>query len=127
MVIFKSKNMIFKIVLLSIAYLIILISGIWMSREKRPLNTAVFSVHKIMAVLAIVLSVIIVLQSQATTDFGKNEILSVILSAALFLISFVSGALLSFDKLVNKFLQAVHKIASFLVLAAMAITLYLMG
>ena len=41
-----------------IAFLMTLISGLWLSRAGKPLNVAIFNIHKLIALAAVVLAVI---------------------------------------------------------------------
>jgi hypothetical protein len=116
-----------RIIINVILVLVTIISGIWLSRLGRPLNTPLFTVHKIIALLTIILTVIIVYQLQKNIELSNIELILIIASAIFFLLAFVSGALLSFDKLAVGILQMIHKVTPLLLVISTGLAIYLMA
>lgn len=95
---------------------VILIAGIILRIKSRPYNNLTFSVHKIIAVIYTVF-VIIIFVNYFRELFTGGMLPVLVLSGVLFLvISFVTGALQSFEKPAPSFVVALHKISSYLML-----------
>ncbi len=104
-----------KIVFASIAFILMIISGIILSRLGHPLNKILFAFHKIFSLATIVLLVMVAI-SFLKLDERNLKILSLFyVAAGVLLISFISGALLSFEKVMPPFVTIIHRISSVLV------------
>lgn len=113
----------------AVIFLLTLASGVWLSRSGKPLNTAIFTVHKLIALGAAIATAI------QTYNALKNADIQAILVALLIAIGlcvaalFASGALMSVN--VNKpnygAFHTVHRIATVLGLSAGAGVIYLLG
>ena len=113
-----------KITYAGIGFLLTLVSGIVLSKLGRPLNSAVFGAHKIIAVGTIVL---IGLNIRDLSQLvGLQEVPSALVwgTGLLLLVLVVSGSLLSFDKLVVPITLRVHQIMPLFALAVSALTVY---
>ncbi len=121
------KTLEVRIIINVILVLVTIISGIWLSRLGRPLNTPLFTVHKIIALLTIILTVIIVYQLQKNIELSNIELTLIIVSAIFFLLAFVSGALLSFDKFAVGIIRMIHKVTPLLLVISTGLTVYLLA
>lgn len=116
-----------KIAYAGIGFLLTLVSGIVLSKLGRPLNSAVFGAHKIIAVGTIVL---IGLNIRDLLHIVGLQAVSPALiwgTGLLLLALVVSGSLLSFEKLVVPITLRVHQIVPLLALAFSALTVYLLA
>jgi hypothetical protein len=94
--------------------LLTLLSGFWLSSLGKPLNTLVFTVHKLIALAAVVLSVMeLVKWMKAAPPAGLLTGL-LVLAGLCVLSLFVSGALMSAGKLSYPLMLNVHRGASLL-------------
>ena len=115
-----------KFITTGIVFLLTLASGVWLSRAGKPLNIAIFTVHKLIALGAVVAAAI------QTYNALKNAEAQVILIALLVLIglcvvaSFVTGALMSANKPAYNTLLMIHKVSSLLALIAGTAAIYLL-
>jgi|WetSurMetagenome_2_1015567.scaffolds.fasta_scaffold169856_2 hypothetical protein len=106
-------------------FLLTLASGFWLSRSGKPLKTGIFTVHKLIALAAVVVT--------ALQTYKSLRILEVqpLVVALLFVIGlcaaalFVTGALMSAEKPGYRSLLMVHKIAPLLAVVAGALVIYL--
>ena len=114
------------IIITGILILITIITGIWLSKLGRPLNTVIFAVHKIVPIFTIIYMAIIVFRLQKNIEAGNKELILIIITGLIFLFAFVSGALLSFEKPVNFILLVIHKIMSFLIVISSVLTFYIL-
>jgi hypothetical protein len=116
-----------KLIAAGVLFLIALVSGIFLSRGGRPLNAAIFGLHKIVALVTVVLLVVVSVQlyksggTQAALELGAMILTSVFLLAL-----FVSGALLSFERSLPALAVAIHKVAPALALVSTIVTLILL-
>ncbi len=122
----NMNNFSFKIIVTGILFIIMIISGIWLSKLGRPLNNGVFTVHKLISLLTIVFSAITVYRLQKNIELKSIDLVFIIIMEIAFLVSIASGAILSFDNLVNKFTLTVHKASPVLLVISIAILIYLL-
>jgi len=110
-----------KIIIAALSLPFILITGIYLRKKSRPYNKLVFSVHKIIDLTLIVLSVIILRGLAISTTDGMPVFITVIL-AVLILLSFITGALQSFEKPPPGVIIITHKVASYMILVLLPLT-----
>jgi len=116
-----------KIIITGILILIIIVSGIWLSRLGKPYNVALFTIHKIISILAIISTVITIYHLQKPIEISNIEWVLMILTGLLFLMAFVTGALMSFEKPVHAIISITHKITPFLIVISTALIIYLLA
>ena len=110
-----------------IAFLLTLISGLWLSRAGKPLNVAIFNIHKLIALAAVVLAVI---QTRSVLKTVEAQVVMIALLGIIGLAVvalFVTGALMSMNKPAYGTLLTIHNIAPFVAAIAMALAVYLLG
>lgn len=116
-----------KFTLPGITFVLTLVSGVWLSNSGKPLNTAIFNVHKLIALGAVVLAAI---QVSAALKGVESQILVILLLSVVGLCVvalFATGALMSIGKMNYDLLLTVHRIASVLAAGAMAAAVYVLG
>jgi hypothetical protein len=107
-----------KFVAPGIVFLLTLASGVWLSRSGKPLNTAIFTLHKLIALGAVVATAI------RTYSVLKNADIQAILIALIIVIGlcvaalFATGALMSANKPGYDRLLTIHEVSSLLALSA---------
>lgn len=108
--------------------LLTLASGLWLSHIGRPLNVLLFTVHKLIALGAVVTAGIQFarLMKVATPAFGIVFLAVAVISA---LALFASGALLSQAKPAAVFMLRIHQIAPVLLVASllMSVVVFING
>ena len=115
-----------RVLVTGACFLVILLSGLWLSRSQRPLNVAVSTLHKLVALGAAVFLVITIRQVHQTAALSTSEWLAVVVTGLLFASLATSGALLSGDKPQPIAIQKVHQIVPYLAVLSGAATLYLL-
>ncbi len=117
-----------KLIAAGVLFLLTSISGVIVSHSSRPLNVALVTIHKLIAVGTIVLIGMAVNQLYKTAD-GKLfiEICVMIISGILFLALIATGALLTREEMqlpaaVLKF----HQVAPLLALISSTLSVYLL-
>ena len=117
-----------KLIAAGILFLFTLISGVIVSRSGRPLNVGLVTIHKLIAVGAVVLIAMAVNQLYKTMD-GKAfiEMSIMILSGILFLALIATGALLTREEMqLPELVLRIHQVAPLLALASSAFTIFLL-
>ena len=99
-----------------IIFIIILISGFWLSKSGKPYGTLLFTVHKLMALAFLVYVFIISKKLVKTTEL--NPVLWMIMITAVLSVGliFTTGGILSSQEEVKTTLVVVHKISSLVLL-----------
>ena len=116
-----------KVIYAGIGFLLTLISGVVLSKMGRPLNSAVFGAHKIIAVGTIVLIGLNIRDLAQVVGLQAVHPALIWGTGLLLLALVVSGSLLSFDKLVLPITLRVHQIVPLLALAFSALSIYLLA
>ena len=116
-----------KVAYAGIGFLLTLISGVVLSKMGRPLNSAVFGAHKIIAVGTIVLIGLNIRDLAQVVGLQAVHPALIWGTGLLLLVLVVSGSLLSFDKLVLPITLRVHQIVPLLALAFSALSIYFLA
>ena len=94
--------------------LIIILSGILLRTVGKPYKAGIFILHKLAVAAVVVFVILIYIEHFKTIRFQGIGMFLFILSGLAFLISFISGALLSFENLSSFRLQIMHRVLSWL-------------
>ncbi|MDK2952283.1 MAG: hypothetical protein PWQ77_1948 [Kosmotogales bacterium] len=113
------------IVFISVLFLATIATGIFLSVIGRPLNGPLFTVHKLVAIGMIVISIIsyINLMKKAGGTESNIKLLLIFVGISLAIV-LVTGALLSFDKFPVLPLKIIHGIGSGSTALLTTITIY---
>jgi hypothetical protein len=107
-------------------FVLTLASGIWLSSIGKPLNTIIFTLHKLIALAAVILTGIQVYKTLQEMGIQALPMVLIVLTGLCVIALFVTGALLSLGKPVDEVLLTIHKIAPVLALLAMTGAIYLL-
>jgi hypothetical protein len=109
-------------------FLLILLSGYWLSRSGKPYGTLVFTIHKLVAVAAVVLLGVTVRRMHQAVALGTIDLLATIVTGLFFLGTIVTGSLLSIplDKAMPAIVHTLHRVTPYLTVLSTAATLYLL-
>ncbi|TYB94779.1 MAG: hypothetical protein FXF54_05500 [Kosmotoga sp.] len=101
--------------------------GIWLSNLGRPLNTALFSIHKLVAVGFVVFGFFAIRALTKEIDNIDSILkLFIILAVISTITLFVTGGLLSFDRFANKFTIMVHALSPILTALSVTLVIYIL-
>jgi heme A synthase len=101
-------------------------SGIWLSNTGKPYKGSIFNIHKLIALAAVILTVVLVRSLLKDVDLCTYTGVLIILSGLFVLILFITGALLSNEKLQISIILFLHRISSILVLLTTGAVIYLL-
>jgi uncharacterized membrane protein len=79
-------------------FVLIFLSGLWLSRHKRPFNSVVLTIHKLIALAAAVLLVVRTYQANQVAALTMTGLVAGVVTGLLFLGTGIAGGLLSTDK-----------------------------
>ncbi len=116
-----------KLIIIGLLFLLTLASGVWLSRSGKPLNVMIFTLHKLIALATVIITGVTIYQWRTGYGMSPVAIGAIVITGLLFLILFVSGALLSLGKPMPSSLVMMHAITPLLAAAATAGTLYLLA
>lgn len=119
--------MLSKFLLPGIAFILTLAFGFWMSHVGKPYNGLLFNVHKLIALGAVVVTVIQLTKLLKGADALALIIVSLVVAALCVIALFASGALMSTDKLDYTLMLTVHRVAPVVLVVAIALAFYLLG
>jgi hypothetical protein len=91
-----------------LSFVLIFLSGIWLSHLGKPYSTGVFTIHKLVGLAGLV------------------EIAAIVVTVLFFIGTVVAGGLLSVDLEVPAFVQNLHQVIPVLTVLSTAGTLYLL-
>ena len=115
-----------KFILPGIIFLLTLVSGVWLSNAGKPYNNAIFTLHKLIALGAVVLAAIQMVKGFKTTGITPVMIGLSIITILAVIALFATGALMSLDKEPYKVWLRIHQVAPVVMAAASAAVFYLL-
>jgi len=115
-----------RIVGAGLVFVVIFVSGYWLSRAGKPYNVIVLTVHKLISLAAVVFLVITMIQANRVAALSAVELIAGVLTGLFFLGLMATGGLLSGDKQMPAVVLKLHQIAPYLTVLAAAVTLYLL-
>jgi hypothetical protein len=117
--------MITTLIFTGISFLLMVITGVIVSRLGKPLHKTIFAFHKIFSLLSIILLVLVALPYLKAENWGSLLMIASMITAVMFLLSFVSGAFLSGEKEMPKFVTYLHRISSAMVIVSTLVTTWM--
>lgn len=113
-----------RAVVVGLLFLFLFLTGLWLSQAGKPYGAVLFTIHKLIAVGALVFLAAAVYQTNQVARLSSMELALVAASSLLFLGTIISGALLSTDLRLPAAVLTVHQIAPVLTVLSTAGTLY---
>lgn len=117
-----------KLVVAGLLFLFTILSGVWLSNSGKPLNSVIFTIHKLIAAGTVIFLTITIYNLYKTLDPRTFVELAVIASNGLiFLALIVTGALLSIKIPLPAVILRIHQVAPLLALISSTFTVYLLA
>jgi hypothetical protein len=113
-----------KLLGMGISFVMIFLSGFWLAQAGKPHNVLILTLHKLVSVGLVVFLVISVLQIIRMKKPGVPEIVLVVITALLFLVSIISGGLISTEGPSASVFLLAHRISPFLTLMCTFLLMY---
>jgi hypothetical protein len=107
-------------------FLLIFLSGFWLSRTGKPYSTIIFTIHKLIGLAAGVFLVLTVYRIHQVAPLGPVEITAIVITVLFFAGTVTAGGLLSIDRPMPAAILTLHQITPYLTVLSTAVTLYLL-
>jgi hypothetical protein len=107
-------------------FLLIFLSGFWLSRTGKPYSTIIFTIHKLIGLAAGVFLVLTVYRIHQVAPLGPVEITAIVVTVLFFAGTVTAGGLLSIDRPMPAAILTLHQITPYLTVLSTAVTLYLL-
>lgn len=114
-----------KAIITGIWFVLIFLSGFWLSRSGKPYPVLVLALHKLITVGTIIYLAINLARANSSTPLGGRPVAALTLTVACFLIMLATGGLLSVDKAMPAIANRIHQILPYLTVVSAGITVYL--
>ena len=115
-----------RVVGAGLCFLIVFLSGIWLSRSGKPFNSIVLTIHKLVLLAAAVFLVVTVYQINQVATLSGSEVIAGVVTGLLFLGTGIAGAILSTGRPGPAAILRNHRITPFLTVLSTVVTLYLL-
>jgi hypothetical protein len=117
-----------RVVSIGAGFLVLILSGLWLSRTGKPYGTLIFAIHKLFGVGLSILLFITVRKLHQAVPLSPVKIAAVAVAGAFFVASIITGSLLSVpvSKPMPDFVLMLNKILPYFTVLSTAITLYLL-
>lgn len=109
-----------------ITFILTLAFGFWVSHVGKPYNGLLFNVHKLIALGAVVATVIQLAKLLKGADSLALIIVLLVVAALCVIALFASGALMSMGKLDYALMLTVHRVAPVVLIVAMVIVMLML-
>ena len=113
-----------KLVFTTLLFIFVFISGIMLSKYGRPLNIVLFTIHKVISILALILTIIVIYHLLRGVDLKAIDYSIILVTSIFFLSAIITGGLLSIEKMTNDIILVSHKVLSILTLISITFTVY---
>jgi hypothetical protein len=107
-------------------FVIIFVSGYWLSRSGKPYSVIVLTIHKLISLAAVVFLVVTMIQSHRVAALRVIELVASVVTDLFFLSLIATGGLLSSDRQMPAVVSKLHQITPYLTVLSTAVTLYLL-
>jgi hypothetical protein len=108
-----------------ILFLLTLLFGFWLSHSGKPYNSALFNVHKLVALGAVIVTAVQVSRALRGADSTGLIILLLVVAAVCVVALFATGTLMSLGKMDYALMLWIHRIAPPALVVAMGPAVYL--
>jgi hypothetical protein len=102
-------------------FILTLVFGFWLSHLGKPYNGILFNIHKLIALGAVVVMAIQMVKLLRGMEIQALVIVLLVVAALCVIALFVSGALMSAGKLEYNLMLAIHRVASFVLVAGLGL------
>ncbi|NWG18476.1 MAG: hypothetical protein HXY41_17780 [Chloroflexi bacterium] len=115
-----------RTVISGLLFVVIILSGLWLSNSGRPINVIVLTVHKLIAVGMLVLFALTLHQMNQAGGLNTAEFIGGGITVLFFIGTIITGGLLSTENSMPRVVLMLHQIGPILTVLSTAATLYLL-
>ncbi len=115
-----------KFVIAGVFFVFIILSGFWLSRTGRPLNTLILTAHKLVSLGAAIFLAITIYRIHQDAPLSPAVIAVSTFTFLFFVIMIATGGLLSTAKVMPAIILKIHQLTPYLVILSAVATLYIL-
>jgi hypothetical protein len=119
-------NITMKITTVGVLFLLIVLSGVWLTNTGKPYNPVVFNVHKLISVAGVIVTGIFVYKLLRSIEISPLLWTVTIVTGLLFIILLVTGGLLNLDKPFYDLMRTIHRITPAISIILTIVIFYLL-
>jgi hypothetical protein len=116
-----------KTIITGLFFLLILLSGFWLSRSGKPYSTLILTAHKLIGLTAGITLVVSVYRYHQTAPLSPAAISALITTILIFVGLMATGGLLSAAKTIPLAVSTMHKIFPYLAIISTGVTFHLIS
>lgn len=109
-----------------IFFIVLLATGIWLSITGRPLDTLVFTIHKLVGVGILVYLIVTAYRANQLFHLNFSELAISVVTVVLLISTIVAGGVLSIETSVPAIIWLIHQIGPILVVLSAVLMLYML-
>lgn len=113
-----------KALITSFCFLLVILTGFWLSRSGKPYPVVVFTFHKLITMGTIVYLGILLYPISRSTPLQGGQVAAIAIIVVCFLALLTTGGLLSMDKVLPAIVHRLHQVLPYLTVTSVGITLY---
>lgn len=114
-----------KAIVTSFCFLLIILSGFWLSRSGKPYPVIAFTLHKLITLGTIIYLGVTLYQASRSMPLQGGQVAAIAFTAICLLAMLATGGLLSIDKVLPTIVHRLHQVLPYLTVASAGIALYL--
>jgi hypothetical protein len=118
-------NITARVVIAGLSFVLVFLSGIWLSRMGRPLNVGISTAHKLISLATGVFLLVTIYQQNKIVPLSTSEWTVIFVTGLCFLGTVASGGFLSSDNPMPVAVLRVHQVLPVLAALSSGLTLYL--
>jgi len=118
-------NLLVQIVVITLLFVIVFVSGYRLTRTGKPYSTIIFNIHKLISLAVIAVLVVQMYNTYQISKLGFVEWTCSLFTGSILIIAIISGGILSIEKSMPDVIKKIHKLVAYLALLLTAFTLYL--
>lgn len=107
-------------------FLVVILSGFWVARTGRPYPLFIFTIHKLIALAAVILLGRLIFVANHAAPFAPGQWLAVTVTAGCLAALIITGALLSLQGEMPTFVNKIHQVLPYLAAGSLGFSLYLL-
>jgi hypothetical protein len=109
-----------------IIFLLVFLTGYWLSRSGKPYHTIIFTAHKLIALGGVIFLATLVYRFHQITPLLTAQAAVVMTTAFLLVALVITGGLLSVEKVMPEIVQRMHQVLPYLAVISIGVTFYLL-
>ncbi len=114
-----------RIIVTGLLFILVFVSGFWLANSARPINTIVLTIHKLIALGALILIGVMIYQVNQVAPLSSATIVATVITGVFFVVTIIVGGLLSLEQPVTA-VSIIHKVGPFLTVGGVIVTMYLL-